>query len=96
MEKKDLEKLCEVIAEAVAEQMQMQAKDVLTTREAAKFLGFSMSHLYKLTMSNQIPYYKPEGKICYFDKAELTAWMHRNRVATDEELQDKATTFCTK
>ena len=37
-------------------------KEVLTSDEAAKYMGVSKSYLYKLTMRQQIPHFKPMGK----------------------------------
>lgn len=68
----------------------LAAKSVLSVEEAAIFLGFAPSYIYKLTMRNQIPFYKPNGKMVYFKKDELEAWMTQNRVSTSEELEDKA------
>lgn len=56
-------------------------KEVLTSAEAAKYMGISMSYLYKLTMRQQIPHYKPMGKMCYFNRKELEQWLQGNRVA---------------
>lgn len=69
-------------------------KEVLTTTEAAKYLGLSKSYLYKLTMNRQIPHYKPTGKVCYFNRQELETWLQSNRVATDTELNQQATAYC--
>jgi len=41
-------------------------------------------------MRRVIPYYKPNGKLCFFDKAELEAWMKNIRVASQEELDREA------
>lgn len=66
-------------------------KEVLTSDECAKYLGVSKSCLYKWTMTRQIPHYKsPTGKICYFNRKEIEAWMQSNRVATDSELEAQA------
>ncbi len=66
-------------------------KEVLTSDEAAKYLGVSKSCLYKWTMSRQIPHYKsPTGKMCFFNRQEVEAWMQSNRVATDSELEQQA------
>lgn len=66
-------------------------KEVLTSDEAAKYLGVSKSCLYKWTMTRQIPHYKsPTGKLCFFNRAEVEAWMQTTRVATDEELEQQA------
>lgn len=66
-------------------------KEVLTSDEAAKYLGVSKSCLYKWTMNRQIPHYKsPSGKMCFFSRAEIEAWMQSCRVATNEELEQQA------
>ena len=60
-------------------------KAVLTSEEAADFLGITVKSLYDLTSKHQIPYYKPNGKKTYFERAELEIWLHRNRVASKHE-----------
>jgi len=50
----------------------------LTFTEAADYLGFSKSYLYKLTSRQEIPHYKPSGKHLYFMKNELDEWIKRN------------------
>ena len=72
-------------------------KEVLTSDEAAKYLGVSKSCLYKWTMSRQIPHYKsPTGKMCFFNRKEIEAWMQSNRVQTDDELEQQAQTIIRK
>lgn len=71
-------------------------KEVLTSDEAARYMGISKSYLYKLTMRQQIPHYKPRGKMCYFNRAELEAWLQNNRVTTDEEIKERANAYCMK
>ena len=65
-------------------------KEFLTIKETANYLGITKSYLYKLTSTKKIPYYKPFGKLCLFDRKELEKWLHKNRIATDEELNQKA------
>lgn len=64
-------------------------KEVLTSDEAAKYMGVSKSYLYKLTMRQQIPHFKPMGKMCYFNRLELEQWLQSNRVATTTEIEWK-------
>lgn len=71
-------------------------KEVLTSEEAAKYMGISKSYLYKLTMKQQIPHFKPMGKMCYFNRLELEQWLQSNRVATETEISQKAQSFCMK
>ena len=65
-------------------------KEVLTSEEAARYMGISKSYLYKLTMRQQIPFYKPMGKMCYFKRDELEQWLLQNRYETAEELEERA------
>lgn len=69
-------------------------KKVLTTEEAARYLGVSISYLYKLTMLKKIPHSKPLGKKCYFDREELEQWLLANRIATNEEIEQQAQAYC--
>lgn len=54
------------------------SKEVLTTKETAKFLGLKVGYLYKLTSENKIPFYKPNGGCIYFCKQELEDWAKSN------------------
>ena len=65
----------------------------LTLKEAAEFLDFSRSYLYRLTSQGRVPHYKPEGKRVYFDRAELVDWLKRNRNRTQEETEEKAASY---
>ena len=49
-------------------------KEMLTTQQAAEYLGLKVSYLYKLMMNRAIAYYKPNGKVCYFDTDDLDVW----------------------
>lgn len=71
-------------------------KEVLTSDEAARYMGISKSYLYKLTMKQAIPHYKPMGKMCYFNRAELVEWLQQNRVATTTEIDDRANRYLMK
>lgn len=71
-------------------------KEVLTSDEAARYMGISKSYLYKLTMRGEIPHYKPMGKMCYFNRAELEQWLQQNRCATATEVADRANRLAMK
>lgn len=74
----------------------LAAKNVLTLEDVALLTGLSKSHLYKLTCTHQIPYYKPNGKQIYFDRGEVEAWMKQNRVATQQESDQQAAAYVVK
>ena len=71
----------------------LAAKNVLTLEDVALLTGLSKSHLYRLTCTHQIPYYKPNGKQIYFDRAEIESWMKQNRVATRQEIEQQAINY---
>jgi len=83
-------------ASQIASRVAINTKDVLTSDEAAVYLGVSKSFLYKLTMRKEIPHYKPNGKLCFFERLELNRWAEQGRCATATELQDKAMSYTQK
>lgn len=70
----------------------ISSKKVLDLSEAAMFTGYSESHIYNLTSKKAIPHYKKNRKL-FFKKDELEDWMLERQVKTDNELDNKATTY---
>lgn len=68
-------------------------RNLLTTTEAAKYLGLKPSYLYKLMMRRAIPYYKPNGKLCFFSKADLDTWLTNIRVKSQAEIDSEAAQY---
>lgn len=66
--------------ESKIDQLNYIKKKILTFEEAAKYLGCSQSHLYKLTSKLLIPHYKPNGKIIYFKRSEIEKWVTSEKV----------------
>lgn len=84
------------VAAELADRVIFTTKEVLTSEEAARYMGISKSYLYKLTMTRKIPHYKPMGKVCYFNRKELEGFLQGNRVATAAEISSKAQSYCMK
>ena len=82
------------LADMVRDKVIFCTKAVLTSDEAARYMGISKSYLYKLTMRREIPHFKPMGKVCYFNRVELEQWLQRNRVSTGVELEQAAQSYC--
>ena len=91
-----MEKKLQQVADLIVEQISYTAKAVLTTDEAARYMNVSKSALYKLMMKREIPYSKPNGKLCFFSRQELENWLMRNRVATADEIHEQAQTYCSR
>ena len=65
-------------------------KQTLNIDEAAAFTGLAVSYLYKLTSTQEIPHYKPRGKILYFDRSELETWLKKGKVKTITDIDREA------
>ena len=72
------------------EQMLFLTKNVLSFDEASKFLNLSKSYLYKLTSGNLIPHYKPQGKMLFFERADLEAWLRQNPIKTQAQIEQES------
>ena len=77
------------------EAMLLSQKKVLTFEEACIYTGRSRSDLYKKTANREIPHYKPENKMVYFDVDELAAWCLRNPIKTTDQIDRQASTYVT-
>ena len=71
------------------------AKEVLSVEEAARFMDIARSSLYKMTSDRSIPFYRPNGKMIYFEKADILEWIRKNRVMPvmydeDKELETES------
>lgn len=75
----------------IMENLLRDAKQVLTLEEAALFMGISKSSLYKMTHKHELPFFRPNGKIIYFEKSELLNWMRQNRSMSEAETKAAAT-----
>ena len=58
--------------------LRKQDDKLLNFNQAAEYLGFSHSYLYKLTSRMIIPCHKPTGKMLFFSKVELDEWIFGN------------------
>lgn len=88
------EDLLKEVADLITANTIFCTKEVLTSDEAARYMGMSKSYLYKLTMLHKVPHYKPMGKLVYFNRVELEQWLQNNRIAADAELEQQAQNYC--
>ena len=69
-------------------------KKALTMDDCALLTGLSKSHLYKLVMNKKVPYWKSDGgKLTYFDKQEIEAWLLQHRIKTAAEIETEAANY---
>ena len=68
-------------------------RGLMTTTEAAHYLGVKPSYLYKMMMRRAIPYYKPGGKLCFFSRDDLDAWLTSVRIKSQNEIESEAARY---
>ena len=93
--KKMLKQILEKL-ERIESMLKQEEVQMMSFEDAQKYLNYSKAYLYKLTFSRKIPYYKPNGKMIYFNKAELDKWLMKNRVLTNEDIEALADRFMKK
>ena len=67
---------------------------LLTTAQAAAYLGLKTSYLHKLMMHRAIPYYKPNNKLCFFAQADLDHWLTGNRLHRRRKSSSRLSSIC--
>lgn len=75
MKKEEIKKQLEEIKTL----LRKQGDKPLNFNQAAEYLGFSHSYLYKLTSRKIIPCHRPTGKMLFFSKAELDDWIFSSK-----------------
>ena len=70
-----------------------EQRKLLSTREAAEYCGFKLSYFRKLMMRRAIPMYKPTGKLCFFKKEDLDAFLRGVRISSQEEIAEEANRY---
>ena len=71
----------------------LAAKNVLDIDDVVALTGLSKGYIYKLTCKKEIPHFKPNGKLIYFDRSEVENWMRQNRVNTVDEAEQAAAKY---
>ncbi len=69
---------------------------LLSFKQAVEYLGVSESYLYKLTHLKKIIHYKPGGKLIFFLIKDLEKWALSNRIMTEMEMEDRASSYTLK
>ena len=42
-------------------------------------MGMARSSLYKMTSDQTIPFYRPNGKMIFFEKSDILSWIRTER-----------------
>ncbi len=81
--------------EELQKQILLSGKNVLNVKELATLTGLSVGYIYNLVSGKKIPHYKTDGgKLTYFKKSEVEAWLCATRVPTYAEVEQQAIAYC--
>ena len=90
MEQKELLKAIEDLIVRKFDELKAAQKEFMTVSDVAEYLGIKPSYVYKMTHNREIPCYKPGGKMVYFKREDVDAWVLSNRVASADEIRSEA------
>ncbi|KAB2845807.1 MAG: helix-turn-helix domain-containing protein, partial [Ignavibacterium sp.] len=76
--------------EEIKSLLRRQNDQPLNFVQAAQYLGFSHSYLYKLTSRKIIPCHSPTGKMLFFSKVELDEWVFSNSKVKDQKSKENS------
>jgi len=74
----------------------LSAKDVFNMDDLAAYTGMSKGYLYRLVCERQIPYYKGNGKMNFFKREDINAWLLQNRIKSQAEIAAAAAAYVVK
>ena len=73
-----------------SEHLCYMTKDVSNLDEASALLAIAKNTLYKKTHLNQMPSFKPAGKLIFFEKKALLDWVRGARAMSEEAIRLEA------
>jgi excisionase family DNA binding protein len=73
-----------------------QLKQMLTTNEAAEYMGVSLSTMYKLTHRRELPVYKPAGGKVYLKREDINTYLSKHRLMSQAEIEQEAINYVIK
>jgi len=70
-------------------------EEIMTKEQVCELLSISVSNIYKLTSTRQIPHYR-RGKKLIFKRSEIEKWAFESRIKTMTELETEAISYIAK
>ena len=66
---------------------------ILNLKQLSTYTGISESWLYKLVQQHRIPYSRPNGKLLFFDREKIDAWLLSNPVEPGDDIEAEAINY---
>lgn len=77
------------IIDTLPKQPQPEKDELLTIKQAANFLSLTVPTIYTKVSKSELPFMK-RSKRLYFSKKELTEYLKKGRVKTNDEIETEA------
>lgn len=71
------------------------SKSILNLDEVSQYTGFTKGTIYGLTSKGAIPHAKRGGRL-FFNKSDIEQWLMKDRITTQDEINQKASTYIAK
>lgn len=68
-------------------------KKMWTLEDFCSFTGLSKQYAYHLTSTGKVKFYRPFGKVIYFDAEEVIEFLKQNQSANPEGLKTKLNAY---
>lgn len=65
-------------------------KKILTLEEFCNYAGISKNYAYQLTSSGRIKFFRPFGKMIYFDIEDVISFLKQNPSKSAIDIDEKA------
>lgn len=80
----------------LADSLSIYSKEILSFREAAKYMGLSESFLYKLSSTRKIAHSKPNNKLIFFKKKDLDSWLLQNPIQSAKQVEQEVEDYLSR
>ena len=95
--KQNITTLSEILHELLEiKQLLSQQKKMWSLDDFCAYTGISKAYAYHLTSTNKVKFYRPFGKMIYFDAEEVIEFLKKNPVESQKTLSAKATNHLLK
>ena len=64
----------------------LASKEMLNVKDLSALTGFKESYIRRLVEEAKLPYYKPLGKMIFFDRNEIMSILKTNRIPSVTEI----------
>lgn len=73
--------------------LRVSGQEIFTVEALSAYTGLSKSFIYKLCQQKKIPFSRPNGKLLFFSKPKIDAWLLSNPVEPGDDIEAEAINY---